>query len=43
MPVARKPLRKIILSGEMGKRFGRVHHAALDTDTPAEAVRYLLS
>lgn len=33
----------IRLYGEMGRRFGRVHHAHLDTNTPAEAVRYLCS
>lgn len=29
--------------GEMGRMFGRVHHVHLDTNTPAEAVRYLCS
>ncbi len=33
----------IRLYGEMGARFGRVHHAKLDTNSPAEAVRYLCS
>lgn len=33
----------IRLYGHMGRMFGRVHHAHLDTNTPAEAVRYLQS
>ncbi|GAP66834.1 hypothetical protein MBSD_n2149 [Mizugakiibacter sediminis] len=33
----------IRLYGEMGAKFGRVHRAHLDTNTPAEAVRYLCS
>jgi predicted phage tail protein len=35
--------RRLILSGEMGKKFGRIHHVHLDSNTPAEAVSYLLS
>lgn len=31
------------LYGPMGTKFGRVHHVYLDTNTPAEAVRYLCS
>ena len=33
----------IRLYGEMGQMFGRVHRVALDTCTPAEAIRYLCS
>jgi predicted phage tail protein len=33
----------IRLYGHMGRMFGRVHHAHLDSNTPAEAVRYLQS
>lgn len=33
----------IRLYGEMGSKFGRVHRAHLDTNSPAEAVRYLCS
>jgi predicted phage tail protein len=33
----------IKLSGEMGRRFGKVHHVFLDTNSPSEAVRYLRS
>lgn len=36
-------LRTIRLYGDMGRLFGRVHHVALDTNTPAEAVQYLQS
>jgi predicted phage tail protein len=36
-------MRTIRLYGELGSKFGRVHRAALDTNTPAEAVRYLRS
>ncbi len=32
-------LRKVILAGELGKRFGRVHHFAIAT--PAEAIKAL--
>lgn len=38
-----KPLRTIRCYGELGRIAGRVHHAALDTNTPAEAVRFLTS
>lgn len=31
------------LYGPMGRMFGRVHHVHLDSNTPAEAVRYLCS
>jgi predicted phage tail protein len=34
-----QPLREIRLSGELGKRFGRIHRLAVDT--PAEAIRAL--
>jgi len=37
------PATTIRLYGAMGARFGRVHRAHLDTNTPAEAVRYLCS
>lgn len=37
------PLRTIRLYGVLGSKFGRVHRAALDTNTPAEAMRYLRS
>jgi predicted phage tail protein len=37
------PLRTIRLYGKMGVMFGRVHHFALDTNTPAEAVQALCS
>lgn len=33
----------IRLYGEMGAKFGRIHRAHLDTNSPAEAVRYLCS
>ena len=33
----------IRLYGEMGRLFGRVHRVFLDSNTPAEAVRYLCS
>lgn len=33
----------IRLYGELGRLFGRVHRAFLETNTPAEAVRYLCS
>lgn len=36
-------MRTIRLYGELGSKFGRVHRAALDTNTPAEAVRYICS
>lgn len=36
-------LTTIRLYGKMGAMFGRVHRAHLDTNTPAEAVRYLCS
>jgi predicted phage tail protein len=36
-------MRTIRLYGELGSKFGRVHRAALDTNTPAEALRYLRS
>jgi len=36
-------MRTIRLSGEMGKKFGRVHHFALDTNTPAEGMQALLA
>lgn len=34
-------MRTIRLYGKMGAMFGRVHRVHLDTNTPAEAVRYL--
>jgi len=37
------PLRTIRLYGALGSRFGRVHRFALDSNTPAEAVRALCS
>lgn len=37
------PMQTIRLYGELGAKFGRVHRAHLDTNTPAEAVRYLRS
>lgn len=36
-------MRTIRLYGELGAKFGRVHRAALDTNSPAEAVRYICS
>lgn len=36
-------LTTIRLYGKMGAMFGRVHRVKLDTNTPAEAVRYLCS
>jgi predicted phage tail protein len=33
----------IRLYGELGRLFGRIHRVFLDTNTPAEAVRYLCS
>ncbi|WP_281280656.1 hypothetical protein [Rhodanobacter lindaniclasticus] len=33
----------IKLSGQMGKKFGRVHRVHLETNTTAEAIRYLCS
>jgi len=36
--IVNPPLRTIRLYGKMGAMFGRVHHFALDTNTPAEAV-----
>jgi predicted phage tail protein len=39
----RADVQEIRLYGEMGRRFGRVHHVLLDTHTPAEAVSYLRS
>lgn len=38
-----KPLRTIRCYGELGRLVGRVHHAALETNTTAEAMRYLCS
>lgn len=36
-------LTTIRLYGKLGAMFGRVHRVHLDTNTPAEAVRYLCS
>lgn len=36
-------LTTIRVYGKFGALVGRVHHAKLDTNTPAEAVRYLCS
>ncbi|WP_091335848.1 tail assembly protein [Frateuria terrea] len=36
-------MKTIQLAGELGSKFGRLHRAVLDTNTPAEAVRYLCS
>lgn len=36
-------LTTIRLYGTMGRLFGRTHKVQLDTNTPAEAVRYLCS
>jgi len=36
-------MRTIRLYGQLGSKFGRIHRAALETNTPAEAVRYLRS
>ena len=36
-------LRTVRLYGVLGSRFGRVHHFALDSNSPAEAVRALCS
>lgn len=36
-------LRTIRLYGPMGSKFGRVHRVSLETNTPAEAIRYLRS
>jgi predicted phage tail protein len=36
-------MRTIRLYGELGSKFGRIHRAVLDTNSPAEAMRYLRS
>lgn len=35
------PLRTVRFYGKLGSKFGRVHRLALDTNTPAEAMRAL--
>jgi len=43
MNIANPPLRRVILSGQLGKRYGKIHRFALDTNTPAEAFAALIS
>jgi predicted phage tail protein len=43
MSLVNPPLRTIRLSGQLGKRYGKVHRFALDTNTTAEAMAALMS
>jgi predicted phage tail protein len=43
MSIVNPPLRKVILSGQLGKRYGKTHRFCLDTNTVAEAVAAIAS
>lgn len=43
MKLTNPPLRTVRLYGQMGAKFGRVHHFALDTAAPSEAIQALIS
>lgn len=43
MHIPNQTLRTIRLYGEAGRRFGRIHRLALDTNSVAEAVQALCS